>query len=1661
MKKRVLSLLLSVLMVVQFLPSSLSSADALTTSVYSMASDNEIQGKAVGDTLEGTTWLQKAGSPTLTIVDNGSGKGISVTGRTQDWHCTDLKNLTTLPDGFDYTITVTGHTYAGAKMKLAQTASPYGTHVSQDVVGDGAFSLEKTFTYAQLQADKTIRIQSEGTTGDFTIDSILITKTAVSGVVTPTPTPSSDGATIDDINITFNNADNALWSKAFGVSKTTNAAVQWVSDFGNGDTYALKGTHLAASSDYVGANNAIQLTFDKPLAKNAIYTVSYSVYVPAAGNEGKETLVGPGIVLSGDYAGAAGVTKFPTSPGTIDIGTWKEVNVTTPASGLNDTLKSIDFRFVVNDAKKHPDVWYIDNISIKQELISVENIEPDFKEYPALKDVYKDYFMIGTTSSNSKMTGNKLDIIKYHFNAFTPENEMKPSSVQNVKGTFTYDALDQQLDKVPGLNLIGHTLAWHSQSPGWMWGTPDALPVDEAKANMDAHIESVLGRYGAGLYSIDVVNEAFADDKNNADWKLNLRDNDGWYKALGWEWVEDAFLKAAKIVDANKWNCKLYYNDYNLDYADKATSVYNMVKDINERYAGKRPNGKPLIEGIGMQAHYNQNTNPANVEKSINLFSTLPGVAISVTELDISYSNSGNLTDQQTLNQAGKYAQLFDIYKKNAAGPANRGKGRIERVTFWGTNDGDSWRAASFPLLFDKNLCAKEAFKAVLDPAKYLSNAILPTGQTYEKYPALKDVYKDYFTMGIFGSGEINALVHNFAAYAPGNEMKPDSTQKEKGIFTYNNTDEAFNNLRKNNPEMLFYGHTLAWHSQSPTWMWDAPPAKFGQPGTFDRATALANLNDHIENVLGNFGGRLEGIDVVNEAVGTADPKDWKASLAKGEGWYKALGWEWVELAFLKAAKVVDSHPEWDCKLIYNDFGLDSSNKAHVVYEMVKDINERYKGVRPNGKSLIEVIGMQAHYNLTTNASDVENSIKLFATLPGVKVNITEMDIGCPPGSTITTENENNQAMKFAELFRIYKKYSAGPANKTNNPKVINRVSICGVRDAISGWRAGEFALLFDSKGYAKQALVAVLDPEAFLATHDYIEKDKEPELEPVDGIYVYDMGKGDPWTGANIILGNDASKWPWSTTDTDGKVAFTPEKDVKYRLTFNYTAKGTTAIRVRWIKDNSNGSYTDADGAVVNDHKYSADQVATTIPAYFNSGMVNMGSYTLTTEIKLDGSQSANGLIGNIAIRGGGGNSAYSINWIKVEKIGTDSEADKLLVSWPKVTKHKITVTAGTGGSITPSGEIELASGASQTFRIEANSNYLIADVLVDGVSVGAVSTYTFNGVTKDHTISAAFKYVSTSSGYTPTSSGYVPTSSEKAQPVIDNPIKDVPAANTTTSPIKDTVVATPKEALDKAEKAFKQNPGIVKASNPITLGALPKTNKGLTPVTIPIPAGTKFTAIVSPNADGSFTSVPTYTDKSGTVYVLVNEAKTLIPVTINTVYKDVPENHWSSEFVRTASKLGIVFGNGDSTFKPDATVTNQQTVTMLMRTVGFNAEYNKVLSTAAAKGIKSASGLNNNGFTSRAVTAVLIKDILAALNVNVSLTEEEKARILAPFKDLKGLTKDETLSIAVAVKYGILVGTSVGKDYSTMRPEMSLTRAQMATISIRLVNFITKLSN
>ena len=82
----------------------------------------------------------------------------------------------------------------------------------------------------------------------------------------------------------------------------------------------------------------------------------------------------------------------------------------------------------------------------------------------------------------------------------------------------------------------------------------------------------------------------------------------------------------------------------------------------------------------------------------------------------------------------------------------------------------------------------------------------------------------------------------------------------------------------------------------------------------------------------------------------------------------------------------------------------------------------------------------------------------------------------------------------------------------------------------------------------------------------------------------------------------------------------------------------------------------------------------------------------------------------------------------------------------------YAIIASAGTGGSISPSGSVSVAQGTNQSFTITASTGYRISNVTIDGVSLGAISSYTFNNVTANHTISASFSIItytiSTSAG-------------------------------------------------------------------------------------------------------------------------------------------------------------------------------------------------------------------------------------------------------------------------------------------------------------------------
>ena len=636
-----------------------------------------------------------------------------------------------------YTINVTGHVEAEdagkAQFLIGMTESPYGELTSRITpASDGSFELNYTKSFAKASEVSTLgynyRIQTPPSVfTTFYVDNITVT---VKGA-------EETGIGVRKLHaFPFDNQkeQGGLFTVA------ASSKIEWVEAPGIGkeDNSALKVTHIAGKS-YTGADNAVRLTFAEPLPAGGVYKISAWFYAPAEENKGKGTLTGPGIVLNADYAGSTGVSKFPSDFGTLPLDEWKEVNVTLP---VRDTpLTSIDFRLVVNEADKHPDVWRLDNIVISQEGETEEIVVPEWDlTLASLKEAYADYFMIGNIMEPGQIQNAETTaMFKEYYNVVTAENAMKPANMTSAKGQYRFDQADTLVAWAEDNNLKvhGHTLVWHSQSAPWLTAQADGTPLTraEAKANMEDYINAVAGHYAGQVISWDVVNEAFLPGVSvvPTDWRNALRkyeengNGSPWYQAYengadkskgedGSDYIYDAFV-FTRLADPG---AVLYYNDFNETEAGKREAIALMVEELNKKWKTDKRNTEPdrlLIEGIGMQAHYwTGDLKASDVEACIKRF-IKTGAKISVSELDIPMGDYMTYkqrvaapTAEEEKQQADLYGQLFEVYKKYADS--------IERVTFWGKADTQSWRFEGYPLLFDKNFAPKEAYFAVMSVAE-------------------------------------------------------------------------------------------------------------------------------------------------------------------------------------------------------------------------------------------------------------------------------------------------------------------------------------------------------------------------------------------------------------------------------------------------------------------------------------------------------------------------------------------------------------------------------------------------------------------------------------------------------------------------------------------------------------------------------------------------------------------------------------------------------------------------------------------------------------------------------------------------------------------------------------------------------------------------------
>ncbi|NLY25384.1 MAG: endo-1,4-beta-xylanase, partial [Bacteroidales bacterium] len=176
------------------------------------------------------------------------------------------------------------------------------------------------------------------------------------------------------------------------------------------------------------------------------------------------------------------------------------------------------------------------------------------EQTPTLKDAYQGMFVIGTALNKGHNYGTDtlgINLIKQHFNSIVAENCMKSMHIQPTEGVFFFDEADKfvEFGEANNMNIIGHTLIWHSQAPDWFFVDEDGADVTREVMieRMRNHIHSVVGRYKGRVDGWDVVNEAFMDD---GSWR-----NTKFYEIIGDEYIKLAF-QFANEADPD---AELYY----------------------------------------------------------------------------------------------------------------------------------------------------------------------------------------------------------------------------------------------------------------------------------------------------------------------------------------------------------------------------------------------------------------------------------------------------------------------------------------------------------------------------------------------------------------------------------------------------------------------------------------------------------------------------------------------------------------------------------------------------------------------------------------------------------------------------------------------------------------------------------------------------------------------------------------------------------------------------------------------------------------------------------------------------------------------------------------------------------------------------------------------
>ncbi len=358
--------------------------------------------------------------------------------------------------------------------------------------------------------------------------------------------------------------------------------------------------------------------------------------------------------------------------------------------------------------------------------------------------------------------------------------------------------------------------------------------------------------------------------------------------------------------------------------------------------------------------------------------------------------------------------------------------------------------------------------------ASFLLSATLFTGcshTTSSSQSSLKDAYRNDFLIGaalnedlITGKDAVGtALVAaQFNSTTPENIMKCEVIHPEWGKYNFDAADKYVAFGKQHN--MFIVGHCLIWHSQLSSFV-----NNIHSPDSLKQF-----MVNHINTVAGRYAGKVNGWDVVNEAL------DEDGTLRKSI-FLEKLGEDYIADAFKLAEKAAPN-----TELYYNDYNIEQPEKRAAAIALLKKI--KASGARIDG------VGIQAHWSINgPPLEDIENAINEFSAL-GLKVMFTELDLTALPnpwdlkGADVNQKFEADAKMNpypnglpdymqtklangYEDLFKLFLKHK----------DKISRVTFWGVNDGgswLNNWPIKgriNYPLLFDRNYKTKLAYDKVM----------------------------------------------------------------------------------------------------------------------------------------------------------------------------------------------------------------------------------------------------------------------------------------------------------------------------------------------------------------------------------------------------------------------------------------------------------------------------------------------------------------------------------------------------------------------------------------------------------